>query len=116
LGDRVVEVRASRVLKHNPVRLVSPHDTPNREMERIYRYLDQNYQIPKKILEVNRNHPLIADLAALVTNRPEDPFINLAIEQLYEGALVQEGLHPNPAGMLPRIQELLELAAREKKG
>ncbi len=116
LGDRVVEVRASKVLKHNPVRLVSPHDTPNREMERIYRYLDQNYEVPKKILEVNRNHPLVADLATLVTNRPEDPFINLAIEQLYEGALVQEGLHPNPAGMLPRIQELLELAAREKKG
>lgn len=116
LGDRVVEVRASRVLKHNPVRLVSPHDTPNREMERIYRYLDQNYEVPKKILEVNRNHPLVADLATLVTNRPEDPFINLAIEQLYEGALVQEGLHPNPAGMLPRIQELLEMAAREKKG
>jgi molecular chaperone HtpG len=37
--------------------------------------------------------------------------VNLAIEQLYESALVQEGLHPNPAEMLPRIQKLMALAA-----
>ena len=114
LGDRVTEVRASKVLKDSPVRLVSPEDTPNREMERIYRYLDQNYEVPKRILEVNRNHPLVADLAHLIASRPEDPFINLAIEQLYESALVQEGLHPNPAQMLPRIQQLLELTANSK--
>jgi molecular chaperone HtpG len=116
LGDRVLEVRASKVLKNSPVRLVSPEDAQNREMERIYRLLDQEYEVPKRILEVNRDHPLIGDLARMVGNQPDDPFINLAIEQLYEGALVQEGLHPNPAGMLPRIQELLELTAREKGG
>jgi molecular chaperone HtpG len=33
------------------------------------------------------------------------------VEQLYESALVQEGLHPNPAEMLPRIQQLMSLAA-----
>lgn len=114
LGDRVLEVRTSKVLKNSPVRLVSPEDAPNREMERIYRLLDQEYEVPKRILEVNREHPLIGDLAHLVSDRPDDPFINMAIEQLYEGALVQEGLHPNPAGMLPRIQELLEMTAREK--
>jgi molecular chaperone HtpG len=46
-----------------------------------------------------------------VTATPESLLINLAIEQLYEGALVQEGLHPNPAEMLPRVQKLMELAA-----
>ena len=111
LGDRVVEVRASKVLKDSPVRLVSPEDAQNREMQRIARFLDQKYEIPKKILEVNRNHPLIGNLARLVSSRPELPLINLAIEQLYDNALVQEGLHPNPAEMLPRIQQLLELAA-----
>ncbi len=115
LGDRIIEVRSSKVLKSSPVRLVSPEGAPNREMERISRYLDRNYEVPKKILEVNRRHPLIVDLALLVSNRPDDPFIKLAIEQLYEGALVQEGLHPNPAEMLPRIQEILESAARAKR-
>lgn len=111
LGDKIVEVRASKVLKDSPVRLVSPEDTQNREMQRIARLLDQKYEVPKKILEINRNHPLIGNLARLVSSRPELPLINLAIEQLYDNALVQEGLHPNPAEMLPRIQQLLELAA-----
>jgi molecular chaperone HtpG len=111
LGDRVIEVRASKVLKDNPVRLVSPKDAQNREMHRIYRFVDENYEVPKKIMEVNRRHPLVADLAHLIAEQPDSPFINLSIEQLYESALVQEGLHPNPAEMLPRIQELMQLAA-----
>ncbi len=115
LGDRVVEVRASKVLKDSPVRLVSPQDAQNREMHRIYRYLDQNYEVPKKILEVNRSHSLIASLATLVETMPDSPVINMSIEQLYDSALVQEGLHPNPVQMLPRIQELMLLAAQGGK-
>ena len=110
LGERVTEVRASKVLKNSPIRLVSPEDEANRDMQRIQRMLDQNYEIPKKIVEVNRNHPLIANLAHLVEEVPENDLINLTIEQLYDSALVQEGLHPNPTEMVPRIQQLLELA------
>ena len=66
--------------------------------------------MPKKIVEVNRSHPLIANLAHLVSDTPDNPLINLTIEQLYDSALVQEGLHPNPTEMVPRIQQLLELA------
>ncbi|MEW5988456.1 MAG: molecular chaperone HtpG [Chloroflexota bacterium] len=111
LGDRVTEVRVSKVLKDSPVRLVSPDNLPNRELQRVYRYMDQEYKLPKKIFEVNRDHPFIVQLAKLVTNRPDAPFINLAIEQLFASALVQEGLHPNPVEMLPRIQAIMELAA-----
>lgn len=114
LDQRVLEVRESKVLRHSPVRLVSPQDAADREFQRIYRYLDQEYEIPKKILEVNRRHPLIANLAVRVTAEPEAPVIDLTIEQLFDSALVQEGLHPNPAEMLPRIQRLMELAAGEK--
>jgi molecular chaperone HtpG len=112
LGERVTEVRPSKVLKDSPIRLVSPKDAANREMDRIYRHLDKNYEVPKRILEVNRHHPLIASLAHLVTEQPDNELINLSIEQLYENALVQEGLHPNPGDMLPRIQQLITLAAQ----
>jgi len=110
LGDRVIEVRDSKVLKNSPVRLVSPDDTPAREMERLYKYLDEEYLVPKRILEVNRQHPLIVNLASVIRETPDDEVINLTIEQLYESALVVEGLHPNPASMLPRVQHILELA------
>lgn len=112
LGDKVVEVRQSKVLKNSPVRLLSPEDAPNKEMERIYRFMDQNYEVPKKILELNRRHPLIANLARLVSEQPDSELVKLSIEQLYDSALVQEGLHPNPTAMLPRIEQLMLLAAK----
>jgi len=111
LGDRVVEVRESKVLKNSPVRLVSPHDAPDREYQRLQRFFDENYEVPKKILEINRNHPLIANLAQLLQSRPDSDLVDTAIEQLYESALVQEGLHPNPVQMLPRIEQLMLLAS-----
>lgn len=111
LGSRVVEVRASKVLKDSPVRLVSPKDAPEQGMQRIYRMMGRDYEVPQKIFEINRRHPLIADLSRLVTQHPESELISLSIEQLYASALLQEGLHPNPVDMLPRIQQLLSIAA-----
>ncbi len=114
LGDRVLDVRPSKVLKDSPVRLVSPKDERDRERQRLSRYFDKEYQVPKKILEVNRNHPLIANLARTLHNDPQSELAKLTIEQLYDSALVQEGLHPNPAEMLPRIQKLLALAVEKE--
>lgn len=114
LGDRVIEVRASKVLKDSPVRLVSPKDEQNRERQRLSRYFEKEYQVPKKIIELNRQHPLMANLAHTIHAKPDAPIIDLTIEQLYDSALVQEGLHPNPAEMLPRIQELMALAVKSE--
>lgn len=110
LGERVTEVRASRVLKDSPVRLVSPEGR-DADLQRIYRMMGREYSVPAQILEVNRNHPLIAELSTLATQHPDSPLLPLAIEQLYASGLVQEGLHPNPSDMLPRIQELMQIAA-----
>ncbi|MEP7199134.1 MAG: molecular chaperone HtpG [Chloroflexota bacterium] len=111
LGERITAVRASKVLKDSPVRLVSPKDEKDHEMQRISRFLDKEYKVPRKIMEVNRHHPLIADLARMAAHQPDAELLDLSIEQLYDSALVQEGLHPNPAEMLPRIQKLMALAA-----
>jgi molecular chaperone HtpG len=111
LGDRIAQVRDTRALRNSPCRLVSPDDAPSREMQRVYRMLNRDYEVPRKILELNPRHPLIQNLAWLVVNRPQEPLINLAIEQLYENGLLIEGIHPNAAAMAPRIQSLLEMAA-----
>jgi len=50
-------------------------------------------------------------LARLAAADSKSELLDLSIEQLFESALVQEGLHPNPAEMLPRIQRLMALAA-----
>ncbi len=110
LGDRITQVREARLLKDSPCRLVSPEDARSREMQRVYRILNQEFEVPKKILELNRRHPLIQNLTRLVVERPDEPLINPVIEQLYENGLLIEGIHPNPAAMAPRIQSLLEAA------
>jgi molecular chaperone HtpG len=111
LGDRVVEVRESTLLTDSPCRLVSPGDAPDRDMQRVQRLLNQSFEVPKKIIELNRRHPLIRNLAHLVEDQPQEALIDMAIEQLYDSALLMEGLHPNPATMVPRVQQLMEQAA-----
>ncbi|MFO7168545.1 MAG: molecular chaperone HtpG [Chloroflexota bacterium] len=112
LGERITAVRASNVLRNNPLRLVSPDDAANREMARIQRLVDRDYKVPPKIVEINRGHPLIANLAKLIESGADDALANALIEQLYDSALLLEGLHPNPADMVGRIQQLMEAAAR----
>jgi molecular chaperone HtpG len=110
LGERVADVRESKLLKGSPCRLVSPDSGPEREMQRVRRLIEQDYEVPVKIIEINRGHTLIRNLARLIDTQFADPLIDLTVEQLFENLLLLEGLHPNPAQMAPRIQELLERA------
>ncbi|MBI5291830.1 MAG: molecular chaperone HtpG [Chloroflexi bacterium] len=114
LGDKVVEVRASERLVDSPARLVVPNGGgPAQDMARIRRLLNQPYDLPKRVMELNRRHPLIRRLAELVGANDSEPIVSACVDQLYENALLIEGLHPNPAEMLPRIQQLMEAAVRK---
>jgi molecular chaperone HtpG len=110
LGDRVTDVRGSKRLTDSPCRLVSPEGSPERDLYRVRRLLEQEYEVPKKILELNGRHPIIGNLARLLAKSPDEALINTAIQQLFDNALLLEGLHPNPAEMTPRIQTLIEAA------
>jgi molecular chaperone HtpG len=112
LGDKITDVRESKVLSDSPCRLVSPEEAAERDMQRVKRLLGQDYEIPKKIMEINRGHQLMADLAALAHSGRNDALLDASIQQLYESALLVEGLLPNPAEMAPRIQLLMEAALR----
>jgi molecular chaperone HtpG len=79
-------------------------------MSRVYRMLGREFQMPKLILEINRSHPIVANLAHLILETPEADLIDASIEQLFDNMLLLEGLHPNPANMIPRIQQLVEAA------
>lgn len=112
LGERVTEVRASKVLRDNPARLVSAEDAPGREMQRIQHLLGQGTKLTPRILELNRAHPLVAHVAQRIKTNADDPIAAAIAEQLYDNALLLEGVHSNPASMVARLQLLLEAAAR----
>jgi molecular chaperone HtpG len=107
LGDKVNDVRTTRRLSDSPARLVDPEGALNQEMQRVYRLLNQEYDVPKKVLELNPKHAIIQRLNELPADDPMSPLI---IEQIYEDTLLIEGLHPDPASMIGRIQELMEAA------
>ena len=112
LGERVTEVRASKLLTSSPARLLPGEGGAAREMQRVQRILGREYDIPPAIFELNPGHPLVTGLSGLSDERPDNPMFGLIVEQLYDSALLLDGLHPDPAGMVPRIQQLMEGALR----
>ncbi|HEY52660.1 MAG TPA: molecular chaperone HtpG, partial [Caldilineae bacterium] len=104
LGDKIVDVRRSDLLVEHPARLVAPAGSPGSEMDRVRRLMDEHYEIPKKILELNPRHPIVTNLASLISTGDQDELVNVSIEQIYENGLLLEGLHPNPADMVEHIQ------------
>ena len=104
LGDRVSDVRTTTRLSDSPARLVDPEGAPEQSVQRVYQMMDKNFELPKKVLELNPRHKIIRGLAKL----PEgDPKFSLVAEQIYENTLLIEGLHPDPVSMVGRIQDLI---------
>jgi len=107
LGERVEDVRASKRLSQSVARLVDPEGSLNPEMQRVYKFLGQEYEVPKKILELNPTHTILKNLVGMES---DSELQNMIIEQIYESALLVEGLHPDPSSMAPRIQQIIEAA------
>jgi len=62
LGDKVTSVRMTDRLSDSPARLVDPENSISSGLQRVYRYLKEDYEIPKKILELNPSHPIIKSI------------------------------------------------------
>lgn len=113
LGERVKEVRESKNLVGSPARLVSADGDPSRNMYRIQRLMDREYQLPVKILELNPRHPLIHNLSGLIATDADSPIAQAVIEQVFETALLQDGIHPDPASMAARLYEIMQAATNK---
>ena len=109
LGDRVLDVRLTNRLVESPARLVDQGGSSAGDMQRAYRLLNKEFEMPKKVLEINPKHLIIQKLEKLPAG---DPFGNELIEQIFENCLLVEGLHPNPASMISRIQKFMEASLK----
>jgi molecular chaperone HtpG len=107
LGERVTDVRASTRLSQSVARLTDPDGALNPELQRVYRYLGKEYEVPKKILELNPSHSILKNLLQLESG---SELQNAIIEQIYDSALLVEGLHPDPSSIAPRVQQIIEAA------
>lgn len=104
LGERISDARLSSRLVESPVRLVQPKDGPSAEIQRVYRMLQKDIEIPNPILEINPGHPIIKALQTLDEN---DPTTAMLIEQIFANAQIMEGLPVEPSQMVDRIQKII---------
>ncbi len=74
--------------------------------------LGKEYEVPKKILELNPAHPILKNLLKLESG---SELQNIIIEQIYDSALLVEGLHPDPSSIAPRVQQIIEAALSNGK-
>ena len=106
-------MRASTRLSQSVARLADADGTLNPELQRVYKYLGREYEVPKKILELNPAHSILKSLLKL---EPGSDLQNLIIEQIYDSALLVEGLHPDPSSIAPRVQQIIEAALKQNSG
>ena len=92
LGDKVRDVRAGQTLVDSPARLVSPEDDYERNLQLFRRLTEEDYHAAPKILELNRRHPIVVDLAQQAATGGNPALVDAAIAQVYDNLLLLDGL------------------------
>jgi TNF receptor-associated protein 1 len=114
LGSRVREVQLTHRLSDSPV-IITDHESG--AVRRMMRMVDQanngaSAPLPPQILHINPKHPIIVGLA---TAKDSDPNLaNMVAEQLFDNALVAAGLMDDIRSMVPRLNDLIAKALKEK--
>ncbi len=104
-GDRVGDVRISTRLVKSACTLVNPENSPSIQMEKIMKMMNKDFEITKKIFEINPENPLIKKMQELYKkDKDSEKLKNLAIH-LLESQMLREGL----------IKDLNEYIERSEK-
>lgn len=119
LGDKIVDAKMSDRLYGNACRLATPPGGMTSSMQRAMRYWTQStsgkdFELPRKVLEFNPEHPTVQGLIALNEDSPESPKVSLVVEQLFANCLLAEGDLPSPSSMVPRLDQILEMVVTGK--
>ncbi len=112
LSDRVKDVRASKRLRESASCLVDDEGGLSRNMERILKAARQNVPTRQRILELNPEHPFVQAVSKLASENPADERVGTWLELLYDQAALAEGVVADPAGMVKRIQSVLNSAIK----
>ena len=111
LGDRVTDVMESKRLTDSPCCLVSSDGTMTSSMQRMMQIINKDASIPKKLMEVNKNHPLIRNMMNIYKKNVKDEYLTKITEQLFESLLLLEGYLGDAYKMVNRIEDILETSS-----
>ncbi len=106
-GEQIKEVKVSKRLTDSPCLLLNPGDGPSVQMEKIMKMVNKDYQISKRVLEINPEHPLIQKMVGLHKKDPAAASLkNLAL-QLLDNMKLREGILSDTEASIARIQQIM---------
>jgi HSP90 family molecular chaperone len=110
-GDQVQDVKVSKRLVDSPCVLLNPADGPSVQMEKIMKMVDKDYQLSKRVFEINPGHPLIMKMIALHRQDPAAPLLRDLALQLLDNMKLREGILGDGEATIARIQQIMLEAA-----
>lgn len=108
LGDRVQDVRGSKRLRSSASCLIDAEGGMGRNMERILRAAGREVSTRARILELNPEHTFVRAANALAASDGDAAKLETWVELLHDQAHLAEGEVPDPAGVVKRIQAVLD--------
>jgi HSP90 family molecular chaperone len=106
-GDQIKEVKISKRLTDSPCLLLNPGDGPSVQMEKIMKMVNKDYQVSKRVLEINPGHALIKKMVSLHKKDPAGTGLkNLAL-QLLDNMKLREGILSDTEASIARIQQIM---------
>jgi HSP90 family molecular chaperone len=106
-GDQIQDVKISKRLTDSPCLLLNPADGPSVQMEKIMKMVNKDYQVSKRVLEINPSHPLIKKMVALHQLDPAAPLLKTLALQLLDNMKLREGILSDTEATIARIQQIM---------
>lgn len=103
LKDHVKDVRFSGRLKDSACCLVADEGDMDTQMEKLLKAMGQDVPEHKRILELNPEHPLFANMHAMFEKDKKNPMLKDFIDLIYDQALILEGSRPKDPARFSQI-------------
>ena len=107
LGDRVEDVKLSERLVNSPAVLVGTTPGVSSQMEKIMQIYNKDTKAPKKIMEINKNHPMILNLLNIYKRDVKDPILTKVVSSLFNSVQLLDGTVSDPHDMATSMQDVL---------
>ena len=114
LGDSVEDVRESKRLTDSACCLVNPEGAMSAQLQKVMSRASDDFELTKRILEINPSHPLVQHLAGLSVNDEHAAFIKTCGQQFFANAMLAEGVVPDPHETSQRMMGFMQELAQQR--
>lgn len=105
LGDKVEDVKLSDRLVKSPAVLVS--QGMSSQMEKMMQIYTPDMKPKPKVMEINKQHPVILNLLDIYKSNSKDPMLETVANNLFTSAALLDGHIVDPQAMAAGIQSMI---------